>query len=404
MDHSFPDFQGNIMLSIDPKSEDGLKDVRELLQEQDNFQKSYLKLYEDSDLPMTVCAAKSGLDIQEYRAALFENDIRFRICNGTVIERKIAHHFISRNKESGCVVDALTAHIIFTLKLQGYIEAVCGPIHIAQSTLDSFAYRSLHFDHAEARSQGRMYMHDGNPTFSETPEEHLKSASEFRKAEWGWVQENTTVTAVIPDSDIPDKLRELESITGVKLLDSSVIARSNNLLLISEDKEIRELSTNLMGTKATWLQPILDIGLHKGIIPRKRYCEITTEIALSCVSFYPVTAECLYYQAEKDNFKLSANFMKLLLFLGAPNSIIRISADVAGEFLKFIWRLDIDLTDKCQYASAIFEALTKHKKSEQAAVLGGIMKAARSYGYFIPDLYGHAISWHRGHNIGLGAR
>lgn len=47
-----------------------------------------------------------------------------------------------------------------------------------------------------------------------------------------------------------------------------------------------------------------------------RYCEITTEIALSCVSFYPVT----------------------------------------------------DVTDKYQFASTIFEALTQHRKSEQAAV------------------------------------
>lgn len=401
MEYRFPTFQGNIMLNVDPKSEDGLDELRELLQEQENYQKSFLKLYEDNALPMTICAAKTGHDVQEYRAGLYENDVRFRICSGTMIERKLAFHAIRRNGRSGCVVDALTAHMIYALHLQSYVEAVCGPIHIAQSTLDSFASRSLHFDNAEARSQGRMYLHEGKPTLCEIPEEHLKSASEFRKAEWDWVQENTSVTAVIPDNGIPGELRELESTVGVRLFDSSIIARANDFIFISEDKELREISTNFLGTRGTWLQPILEIAFRKGLMPKQQYCEVTTSVALSGVSFYPVTADCLFFQAEKDDFRLSSDFKKLLYFLGTPHAVTGISINVVGSFLKMIWNTDIALANKSQYASAIFESLTQYRKLEQVAILNEILNAASSYGYGIPDLIEHAQSWYRGHSIGL---
>ena len=401
IEYRFPTFQGSMMLSIDPNSEDGLDDLCELLQEQQNYQKSYLKLYEESSLPITICAAKTGNDVQEYRAGLFENDIRFRICSGTMIERRVALYFIRKNKRAGCVVDALTAHMIYSLQLQSYVESVCGPIHIAQSTLDSFASRSLHFDHAEARSQGRMYIHEGKPAICEIAVEHLKSASDSRKAEWDWVRENTSVLAVIPDSGIPSQFRELESAVGARLFDSSIIARSNDLLLVSEDKELRELSTSLMGTRSTWLQPILEIALRKGRMSKRQYCEATTSVALSGVTFYPVTADCLLFQAVKDGFKLSSDFENLLYFLGSPHAITRLSVNVVGSFLRMIWNTDIALSDKCQYASAIFESLTQHRKSEQVAVLNGILSATLSYDYGIPDLTDHAKSWHRGHNIGF---
>ena len=401
MSYRFPTFEGNIMLKVDPKSEGGLDDLRELLQEQDNYQKSFLKLYEDGALPMTICAAKTGNDAQEYRAVLYENDVRFRICSGTMIERRLAFHSIRINERSGCVVDALTAHMIYALHLQSFVEAVCGPIHIAQSTLDSFASRSLHFDHAEARSKGRMYLHEGKPAMYEVPDEHLKSASDFRKAEWGWVQENTSVTAVIPDNGIPSELRELESTVGVRLFDSSIIARTNDFLFISEDKELREISTNLLGTRGTWLQPILEIAFRKGLMTKNQYCEVTTSIALSGVSFYPIRADCLFFQAHKDGFKLSSDFEKLLYFLGTPHVVIGISINVVGSFLSMIWNTDIAPTEKLQYASAIFKSLTQHRKSEQITVLKEISNAASSYGYGIPDLIEHAQNWYRGHSIGL---
>ena len=401
MDHRFPTFEGHMMLSVNPESEDGLSDIRELMLEQNKYHDSILALYEKSGLSLTVCAAKSGLDALEYRERLFMAGVPIRVCTGTEIELKLALSSIRRNMEAGCVVDALTAHFIYSLKLQSYIESVCGPIHIAQSTLDTFASRSLHFDHRDRCAQGRLLLHDGEPTLVEIDEAQLNQVSDLRKQEWAWARNKTVLTAVIPDSDIPNELRELETIIGARVFDSAIISKSNNILLVSEDKELREISTGLIKTRGTWLQPVLDIALSRGQMPKDRYCEAIIDIALSGVSFSAINADCLYFQAGRDKYEISTNFQTLLNFLGTPDALISRSVKIAGDFLKKLWSLPIPLSAKCRYASAIFETLTRHRNENRVLIINEILESSSTYEYGIPDLNTHAHNWHMGHSMGF---
>src|SRR5262249_19609428 len=96
---------------------------------------SVFDAYAAGGVPIAVAASSlGGGDSVVALLSLIESNRTVLVCEGTAEERQASFDAINANAGKGCVVDALTLHIIHALHLESAIRAVCGPIGIVERT------------------------------------------------------------------------------------------------------------------------------------------------------------------------------------------------------------------------------------------------------------------------------
>ena len=350
----FPESNGLQRMTF--KEEDGEKSIESVLQKVKEIHDAHeliLNRYSESSFPLHIFAEHFGIDIIDAWGGLVQSGRKFKVCYGIVPERIAAFKCIEENNKAGCVVDALTLHIIKSLRIEKEIAQVCGSIAVTESTIDTFRYRRERILSYGRQPFMTVYWRDGQYFREEITQEHLEKILVDINRDLDWIDQNIEVLPAESDGLVSNEVRRLNDALSYSFLDPIIAAQGSNRLLLCEDQYYRQLGIVEFNVKTSWLQPVLMLALQRRIITQEKYGEIIITLVEVGHSFISIDPDLLSYafKNRKDSFE------KISQTLFIKDSDIKSHLRVLLKFLHNICRWNYITLSEKKATSILLERL-----------------------------------------------
>lgn len=331
----FPDHRGlqRFTLKKDEEGKDSFEPMLQKIKEKHDSSEEILNRYMEFPLPLEIFAEYLGADVIEAWYGLALTGRKFKVCNGSFPERGEARKCIEENGNAGCVVDALTLHIIRALGIEEAIAAVCGPISMTESSIDTFRLRREQVQSHGSQPFMTIYWRDGHYFREETTREQLEQTLAKINNGLDWIDQNITILPAESSEPIPDEARRIRDALSYSFLDPILAAQGAGKLLLCEDQSYRQFGRVEFKIRASWLQPVLMAALEQDAISQEKYCEAICNLFDAGHSFTSVDTNILSYALSQGEDK----FEKIAKALFGESAEISSHLKVMLAFLHNIW-------------------------------------------------------------------
>jgi tetratricopeptide (TPR) repeat protein len=254
------------------------------------------RVYEELAVPASMIAALLKTDPVQAMLALLRSGRKLKVCAGTLPERDSALESIRMNSRKGCVVDAITLHLLLRLNLGRVVEATCGPVSVVQHTLtnlrekaDDLRARLNEPDLSIGWQGGELYK-------AEVSVEEKRTALQVLEGDIAWIEERGAVLASDGASDVPETVRPVVRKLGPGFADEFLAARTHDKLLLSDDFGFRSLGQQAFQLRASWLQAVLIHARDRAEVSIEEYDRATLAMIRSGLDFTTIDAPLLVRQ------------------------------------------------------------------------------------------------------------
>jgi tetratricopeptide (TPR) repeat protein len=299
----------------------GLDPILEHVKQRHDAISGMMQQYDAGTLPLALFAAATGADLVDALSGLVANGHVIKSCDGNEQERSAAWRAISDNQARGCVVDAVTLHIIRRLRLEEAITAVCGPIGIVDATRLRLQQKAYDIeDHIDQRDMSLFYR-DGQYFRIEVTPEDKRVELDLLKRDLGWLE---TVTTVLPATGVTDPGEEWRAIAarfGTGFLDEIRAAETADRMLLCEDRLLRVLAEAKFSVRTSWLQPVLMRAAERKLMKSEAYLDAVVGLIDCRLDFVSVSSDLFIQSLQAaDGHALPPHFEKLASRLGGRNA------------------------------------------------------------------------------------
>ncbi len=360
---------------------------------------SILDFYRDNPLPLEIFAEHLGGDVTNVWAGLSASGYSFKACIGNTPERLAAFEAIKLNANTGCVVDALTLHLIKLFNIKDAVTAVCGPISTTESAVDVFRKRRDEMLVHGTQPFMRMYWANGQYYREEVTAEQLQLAQNQIDEELKWIKENIEILPAESDHQFSEDALKIKEALGLSFLNPIMAAKSNNRLLLCEDLSYRQFAIKEAGIRTSWLQPVLMKAREKRKISADVYNQAITQIIAAGHEFTSIDVWVLLF-ALNQNGEWDKRFEKIAKMLFGKDAEVGSHFRVMIAFFSETWGRRYP-TLKVMRATSILlrryffgawqEKYGAHENSKKLEVL------VEMFGQENPVFWEYLIGWVKGH-------
>jgi hypothetical protein len=317
----FPDATGIEKVQIDVGKDDAFKDVFDRVRQRHEAAGHIASLYDTGALPIALVARSLGCDSIEALAGLGTTGHTIHVCEGSSVERDTAINAIAVNGRRGCVVDALTLHVIHKLCIEEAVIKMCGPIHIVDRTALRLQ-RKIHEAGDDLDKEGMTLLwQDGQPARQIISPEEKRETLRRLEEEQAWVAAHSTIIPAEGKTDPDPNWKRIIERFGRSFLDEIRAAQGAGLLFLTEDKLLRTLAWVESGVPGTWLQPVLMEALRQGHISIADYAKAVIAFIDSRFHFISISSDLLIEaMAGAPAHGLSQEFKSLAAALGGKGA------------------------------------------------------------------------------------
>jgi len=394
----FPTTNGLHRFTYNPNSPDPLEDMRTILKACAEASQHMLTEYQTKGLPLSFAAALLGRDPLDAWNTLPTVGIKFQVCRGTLPERNAALQSIKEHGRKGCILDAITLHIIYCLNVEKAVIEVCGPIHTTETVINLLGSRALEAQQNIGKQRGFIAWQNDQLIFQELLDETLKQVANERAGEFSWARRVGFIAPAIPKKDFSQEVRSIIDKVGHVACDPAVAANGNDLLLLSEDMGFRIWSAATFKVPTTWLQPVLIIARDEGHLTADEYGTAINMLALNGHTYISLDSNCLMYQARKDDFSLTNDLSRLIEAVGGPSADLMANTGVLSAFIDLIIKECPDELKVKRIVSETFQSIIKGRPEDQRLLIVLIVQQIKTAKNFVDR---HALNWLIGHSIGM---
>jgi len=355
------------------------------------------KLYEAGTMPLALVARSVGSDPIEVMVGLANSGLAIRVCEGTHPERAAAMAAINANKAKGCLVDAVTLHIIRRLKLERAVMKICGPIGIVEQTAVRVQQRIHELGERPEETEMSIAYRNGQYYRQETTPEEKKQALALAQEDRAWLAANTTVLPAEGKQDPGASWRPLIEHFGSSFLDEVRAAQGIGRLFLCEDQLLRTLARLDFDVPGTWLQPVLMRALAKKVITDAEYRDAIVQMIDVGIEFISISPELLLSAVVgTKGHSIPRAFERLASRLGGKKADMQSHLSVAIGAANRVWNDDA-LSRTLQQATLghLLERLTTDRPIEDVRVI------INSFVQRSPQFANYILRWLRGHFIDL---
>ncbi len=329
----FPGNGGLQRFTIKEEGEKSIEPILQKIKEKHDAIELILDKYMDFPLPLEIFAKQLGTDVIETWYGLAQKGRKFQVCQGNIPERVAAVKNIAENNKAGCVVDALTLHIIRLLNIENVVADICGSIAVTESTIDIFRYRREQILSHGGKPFMMMSWRDGNYYRDEITKGQLDQILANVDSELYWITQTVEVLPAESKDVVPDEAGRIRDALSYDFLDSILSAQGSNKLLLCEDQSYRQFGKIEFCLKTSWLQPVLILALENGLISKEKYAETISSLVKAGHSFTSIDTEILSYALEHTEQNIEIVAKALFGADAEMDSHIR----VMRAFLDNIW-------------------------------------------------------------------
>jgi tetratricopeptide (TPR) repeat protein len=393
----FPEATGIERLEINTGKDNAFEEVFERLRQRHEAAERIARLYDTGALPIALVARSMGCDPIEAMVGLNSTGHIIRVCEGSHAERNAAVSAMAANSRRGCVVDALTLHVILRLQLADVVVAMCGPIHIVDAS-SLRIQRKVH-ELGETLDQesmglswrdGQVYRHITSP---EEKREQLRQLEEERQ----WLAANATIIPAEGSADPNPDWKPIIERFGSGFLDDIRAAQGARLIFLSEDYLLRQLARLDFGVTGIWLQPVLMEAAAQGIMSFDAYSKAIVAFVESRFHFISISSGLLIHAVQGNtSHALPNDFLVLAGAIGGKGADMASHLSVSYAAAHTIWQnQSLSWTVRQAVVGRLFERLTEGRTpSEARAVIRIWLEQARRDGWILGN---YVRDWLGGH-------
>jgi tetratricopeptide (TPR) repeat protein len=334
----FPDAEGLERVRLKTDEPVALEPILERVRERHDAVEAVSRFYDSGTLPLALLARSLGSDPVDAFLGLVANGHEIRVCDGTQAERDKAFATIAQNNARGCVVDAVTLHIIRRLHLEDPVEAVCGPIGIVERTALMIRDKIHELRKRLDQTDMAIFYREGQYYRDETPPEQKRTALATLEEDQKWLSEAAVILPAEGTADPSPEWRAVIQRFGSEFLDETRAAQSSNRLLLREDQLLRVLAQLKFGIGATWLQPVLMKAVSNDKMSKEAYLRAIVGLIDSRLVFISIDANLLVQAlAGAEGASLPDDFLKLASRLGGQKADLQSHINVALRSVAETW-------------------------------------------------------------------
>lgn len=397
--NAFPETEGLEKVRFDTSTPEAFEPVAERLRERHDAIKQVEQLYDSGAIPLAFAARMVGADSVDLMVGFSADGHDIRIAIGTLEERDAALTAIDNNATKGCVLDALTLHVVRRLDLVDVVTAVCGPIALVDRTIGRLQNKIFGLRERIDQPDMSLAWRGGKVYRTETTVEQKREALAVLEADEEWIRKNAEVIPAEGKRDPTPHLRELMRRAGSGFADEIRAAEGSDRLFVSEDCLLRGIAAAEFGVATAWLQPVLMKALVAKTMTLEAYRKALVAFIDTRFTFVSLDSVTLLNAvAGLSEIRVPDDFRKLASALGGPNADLPSHAGVASRAISRFWSDEsIPFTARqALVGTLIGEIIERLPRSHALAVLRAFSLFGREQ-LGDPNFVQYIEDWRRGH-------
>lgn len=360
--------------------------------------------YGDFPVPLAAVAAASNKPVLALADHLASAGKYLRTCLGSEEERVEAAQFVRRARGKGIVLDTLT---VWQLREFGHLaaaKAFFSRLCIPQSTFDELLEVRAKLE----SNRGREFL-----TLGFKGEEAWRAVHTPEDTE----RQIATVNAIIADVETNCEILPAEgtadtrlekmmgSFAAQRVFDPIHIARSEGLILVSEDLNLRQFAAQQKVIGGAWLQVVLVVLAAEGAIADRDYLIAVGMLGAMRHDHVWLDAGTMIGILTLDDPRAFALFEAAIRFMGGRKAEMRSHLSVMLGIMQRIWSADLPDWQRGRAVGRLLEQMVRSRPNDWKAVLhildAELGKAAAKGNSYARRGWEYLADWIGGHFYNL---
>lgn len=327
--------------STDTFSVDSIVDIQIKQQKSlDEFFENLHPVYRQGFFPISGISSYLNMSPLELIERLIsEEKFGIKCSNGEEGSVDKSVKLISNEKKGRIAADIFALYTLFNLNLSQEILSSIGKVRITRSILDDIdqMYNRLNF--GADTSSFSIVEREGERYKIEHTVEQKKSRIKYYKNFIDWIDTYCLVTPIVPEQS--EKLDSFSKLICRSSIDSYLLAKQHNCLLLTDDYSFRKVLENDYNLKCIWSQSILLYLAKQNKINANIYHDKLIDLIDLNYHFISFDFLTLYAAAKKS----IASFAKVAKLLSAPVCTDKSALMCGTSFLAYLW-VNGDMSDQ----------------------------------------------------------
>ncbi len=184
-------------------------------------------VYSEGHLTIALAGALQGIDPIYTLQWLITAGKTIKVCDGLHPERNAALASIEKSAGKGCVIDAITLHVVLQLGVQDALVEIFGSVGITAGTVSQIQQDIHDLESRLGEMDNSLIWKDGQVYRQELAPEDKRQALEILKGDLEWIKKNATVLPAVGTSDPSPQLSQIMEKGGSEFLDDLLAAQSS---------------------------------------------------------------------------------------------------------------------------------------------------------------------------------
>jgi hypothetical protein len=320
--------------------------------------------YIEKGLPLAFVARILGRPPAAFAQFVRSLDADIITCQGNDEERAIAYALAASARGKGVVLDEYTVWTAAETGILDILKAWFGSLSTPSSTIGSIDRLIRREEESLGQKSMSIGLRDGQFIKFETTDEITRQQiANLQKLKDDIVVHCEVEQVLVPDQ-LPEFAVNVVEQFGSRLLDAVFLAKSRDMVLLSDDLRYRQVADLVNGTKGLWLQATLGCALDSGALDLARTADAYVQLALRRHSHLTLNAEILRAIYDRSDVGDLGAFEAITDFIGNKTAEMHSHTRVTIGFLASLWS-DFKGGLKCQKATGIIVGkLIRHRQSD----------------------------------------
>jgi hypothetical protein len=352
--------------------------------------------YIEKGLPLAFVARMLGRPPVAFSQFVRSLDADIITCQGNDEERNLAYASAESARGKGAVIDEYTVWTAAEMGILGVLKAWFGALSTPSSTIASIDRLIRREEEVLGQQSMSIGMRDGQFIKFEATDEITRQQIVILQK----LKDDIVAHCEVEQVLVPDELPEFAVIVveqfGSRLLDAVFLAKSRDVILLSDDLRYRQVAELVNGTKGLWLQAALGCALASGTVDLARTADAYVQLALRRHSHLTLNPEILREVYTRSDIADMGAFEAITDFIGNKSAEMHSHTRVTIGFLAGLWN-DSKGDLKCQKATGIIVGkLIRHRPLDWAFWFAAFFFGGSGM------LENYLLGWLHGHFLPLG--
>ena len=325
-------------------------------------------IYTSFPVPLAAIAATSSRSVLQIAEHLTMTGTNLRTCVGAEDERQEATMFVRRARGKGAALDTLT---VWQLRDLGHLQAAkdyFGRLCIARSTMDEMIELRARIE----SNRGREFMTMGFE--GEQAWRRLHSPEDTEKQlEWvnAIIADLEATCEILPvDGSLDARLdRLLDNFGSKEIFDPINLARTEDVIILSEDLNLRQYAAQQGVKGGAWLQVVMNVLAVDGQITQSEYLVAVGMLGAMRHDHLWLDAQTLHQMLVLDDPRAFALFEAAVQFMGGRNADMPSHIGVSIDMIRGVWTLKLPPWQQGRAVGRLLEQLVRSRPHDWKAVL-----------------------------------